>query len=403
MGRAAITGVGVVSPIGNNFAEVMAAIGTGRKGIGKIRGFNTDYFPTDVGAEVKGDGARFLTGPHIDRKEVFIKQAMAELFAGCENIHAYPPANRFLNLGVSLDYFDLPGFVGSPDAARGDWQKYSHSSLDIATELARANKIDGGFTVNVTACVASTQAIGLSFRMLKGLSAGNAIITGGFDSVFNPLHYMGFYKLGALSTWRGDPAEACRPFDKNRSGLVLGEGAGVFLLQDTEDENVLPGRVLAEIVGYGSTMDAYMVTDPHPEGKYLAKAALNAIEEAGITPDDIDCVHLHGTGTPKNARAETNAMRRIFPDRWADVPVFSMKGQIGHLIGACGALEMVGVIYSLQKQQVPATVNFADPDPEVPLRIIKGKPLDMDIDYVLKLNSAFGGQNAALVVKKYVP
>ena len=402
MGRAIITGAGAVSPIGNNFEEVMEGIRSGKRGIGRVRGFDTEFFPCTVGAEVKekgenGSSVPLRTGPHIDRKEVFIERAMTELFETCDAIRRYAPADRYLNLGVSLDYFDLTGFAGSADA--GNWQNRSHSTLQTVETLTRVYDIHGGFTVNVTACVSSTQAIGLSYRMLKGFPRGKMIVTGGFDSVINHLHYMGFYKLGAFSDWPGEPGEACRPFDKNRRGLVLGEGAGVFLLRDAAD--VLPGEGLAEIVGYGSTMDAYMVTDPHPDGIYLAKAALDAIEDAGISPDDVDCVHLHGTGTHKNALAETNAMRRIFPERWKVVPVFGMKGQIGHLIGACGAVEMTGVLYSLLEQQVPPTVNFDIPDPDVPLRVVRGKPLDMDIRYVLKVNSAFGGQNAALVVKRY--
>ena len=148
-------------------------------------------------------------------------------------------------------------------------------------------------------------------------------------------------------------------------------------------------------------MDAYMVTDPHPDGRYIANAALEAIKDADISTQDIDCVHLHGTGTYKNALAEAKAMELIFGERFREIPVFSLKGQIGHLIGACGALEIVGVIYSLQKQKVPATVNFKDPDPEVPLRVIKDESIDLEICHVLKLNSSFGGQNTAFVLRKY--
>jgi 3-oxoacyl-[acyl-carrier-protein] synthase II len=375
MTRVVITGAGAVSPIGNNAAEVMEGIKTGRRGIGRISSFNAHHFQYNFGAEVKDNGGPLVTEPHVNRQEIFIKQAVAELLETCGNFAGYAPANRGLNLGVSLDYFDIKGYVSS-GLSKGNWRQWSSCNHRIVEELAVTTKAGGGFTVNVTACVASTQAIGLSFRMLKGLPAGNMIVTGGFDSVLNQLHYMSFYKLGALSNWEGEPGQACRPFDKNRGGVVLGEGAAVFLLQNAED--VQPDKVLAEIVGYSSSQDAYKATDPHPDGIFLAKAAVNAI-------------------------AEANAMRRIFPNRWTEIPVFSMKGQTGHLIAACGALEMMGVIYSLETQQVPATVNFEEPDPEAPLRVIKENPLDMDIDYVLKLNSAFGGQNAALVVKKYVP
>jgi 3-oxoacyl-[acyl-carrier-protein] synthase II len=210
---------------------------------------------------------------------------------------------------------------------------------------------------------------------------------------------MGFQKLGALSAWEGRPEEACRPFDRKRCGLVLGEGAALFALQRADDAP--PGSALAEIAGYASTMDAHMVTDPDPAGTGLAAAGRKALDEAGLTPDDIDCVHLHGTGTLKNEPAEAAAMRLLFPDRWRSVPVYSMKGQVGHLIAGCGAMEMVGVLYSLLSGTAPPTVNFREQDPEAPLRVITGEPLSMEIRTVLKLNAAFGGQNTALVVKRH--
>ena len=313
-------------------------------------------------------------------------------------IQHYPPEDRILNLGTGIDYFDIVSYVDSDDARSGNWDNYCKRSYKAVEQLAARYQIEGGFSVNVAACVASTQAMGLSFRMLQH-TKNKIVITGGFDSMLCHLHFMGFYKLGAFAEWAGEPGEACRPFDKNRSGLVLGEGGIAFVFQREEEAD--QADILAEVAGYSSTMDAYMVTAPDPEGKTLANAAISAIKEAGITPQDIDCVHLHGTGTPMNAPAESKAMELIFGHRFKEVPVFSLKGQIGHLIGACGAMEMIGVIYSLQNQKVPATVNFNDPDPEVPLRVIKDQPLDLKINFVLKLNSSFGGQNTALVLKKY--
>jgi 3-oxoacyl-[acyl-carrier-protein] synthase II len=234
--------------------------------------------------------------------------------------------------------------------------------------------------------------------MLQRL-AGKVVVTGGADSMLNPLSYMGFYKLGAFSQWKGDPGRSCRPFDKNRCGLVIGEGAAAFLMQRLEDAD--PTTIEAEIAGYASTMDSYMITDPQPEGTALARAALEAIEAAGITPEEIDCAHLHETGTLKNAPAEAKAMQKIFGKRFSEIPVYSLKGQTGHLIGACGAIEVVAAIHSLRTQKVLPTVNFEEADDEVPLRIIRDGPLHHNIEYILKLSSAFGGQNAALVLKRY--
>ncbi len=391
-----ITGAGVISPVGNTVDDFMEGIAAGKCGIGTVRSFDAEDFPSMFGAEVKSPSPGEKTG--VDKKVLFLEQAIEELLQNNDTFYTYPAHQRILNLGSGLDYFDLPGFVNSEDARENKWNPYSKNAYRAIRQIAEKYDIQGGCHVNVSACVASNHAIGLSFRMLKQCRE-RIILTGGTDSMLNPPHYMGFYKLGALSNWSGEPEQACRPFDKRRCGLVLGEGAAVFLLQNYDEAD--PHRIIAEIVGYSSTMDAYTVTDPHPEGTFLAKAALDAICEAGITPADIDCVHLHGTGTVKNALAEARAMQLIFGGSYTEMPVFSLKGQVGHLIAACGALEMSGVIYALQRQQIPPTINFEEPDADVPLRVITGKPLEMKIEYVLKLNSAFGGQNAAFVIKKY--
>lgn len=212
------------------------------------------------------------------------------------------------------------------------------------------------------------------------------------------LHYMGFYNLGALSDWAGEASGACRPFDRRRCGLVIGEGAAVYLLEDEAQAD--PAKILCRLSGYASTMDAYMVTDPDPSAVRLAEAALLAIADAGLSPDDIDSVDLHGTGTVKNALAEAKALEIVFPGRWRDIPVFALKGQIGHLIGACGAMELLGVIDTLREQRILPSANCDEPDPELPLNIVRGQPLAMPIRHILKLNAAFGGQNTALVLSQ---
>lgn len=398
MAKVVISGLGVNSPLGCSVGEFMENLRRETYGIGHIANFDTSFFPADLGAEVRENGEIVKTGLETDRKALFIKRAVAELVANSPDFENYPPEKRMIHMGTGIDYFNLTGYVNSEDSSKGLWENFYQRSNEVVDRLAERYDIRGGSSANVAACVAATQAMGLSYRVLKH-SPGRVILTGGFDSMLCHLHYMGFYKLGALSGDRGEAKHACKPFDKNRAGLVLGEGSAAFLLQREEDIKL--NRVLAEICGYSSTMDAYKVTDPDPGGRPMARAALEAIAEAGITPENIDCAHLHGTGTPKNALAEAGAMERIFGRRFKEVPVFSLKAQIGHLIGACGAVEMLGVIYSLQDQVVPPTLNFQDPDPEVPLYVIKDEPLPLKINYILKLNSGFGGQNTALVVKKY--
>lgn len=398
MRKIVVTGAGVYSPLGCSVQEFMENLREKKYGISHIENFDTRFFPVDFAAEARNRGKVVKTDQETDRKALFIERAAAELLGNSPDFENYLPQKRMIHLGAGMDYFDLAGYVNSPDSREGLWENFYQRSYRVVEKLALRYNIKGGCSANVAACVASTQAIGLSYRILKS-SAGLAVITGGFDSMLCHLDYMGFYKLGAFSDDKGEAKHACKPFDKNRSGLVLGEGGAAFLLQ--REEEVSQNQVIAEICGYSSTTDAYKVTDPHPAGEFLAKAALESVAEAGITPDDIDCVHLHGTGTPKNAMAEARAMETIFANRFKQVPVFSLKAQIGHLIAACGAIEMLAVFYSLQNQVVPPTLNFQHPDPEVPLYVIKDDPLPLKINYILKLNSGFGGQNTALVVKKY--
>ena len=395
MNRVVITALGVASPIGTGRSEFFSALQSGSRGTGHVRNFDTRFFPVDFGAEVHAGGEVVASATAIDRKALFLRTALDELYKQ-PGIHRYAAADRHLYLGAGIDYFDFPGYVGKSGAS--SWTDFSQRASAVVDELAREYDIAGRHCANVAACVASTQALGLALRVLR--QADNlAIVSGGFDSMLSHLHYMGFYNLGALSNWQGEAGEACRPFDKRRCGLVIGEGAAAFLLESATRAE--PGSILGELAGYASSMDAYMVTDPEPTGRCLADAALAAIRDAGITPDAIDVVDMHGTGTIKNALAEMNAMRLIFPERYREVPVFTLKGQIGHLIGACGAMELLGVIDMLKFQRVLPSINCDEPDPELPLNIVRGEPLPLKIDYVLKLNAAFGGQNTALVIKRH--
>lgn len=394
--RVFITGAGVASPLGCGLPDFYSGLQAGEKGTRSITCFDSEFFPSAIGGEVKRKGDVLRLGPEEDRKAVFANLALEELFTGRDgNFSEYAPAQRLIFAGAGIDHFNLNGYINSGDSARREWGPHCSHPSAVAAALAERFRISGGASINVAACVASTQAIGTAFRALRRLP-GRLALAGGFDSMLGHLHYMGFYKLGALS--EGAPERACRPFSKNRSGLVIGEGAAFLSLETNLVHGMEP---LAELAGYASTMDAYTVTDPAPEGKALAAAALAAIAEAGLRPDDIDCAHLHETGTFKNALAEAAAMRHIFGERHKEIPVFSLKGQTGHLIGACGALETLAVIDSIRNQRVLPTVNFEVPDPDVPLNVVRGEPMQLKVRNVLKLSAAFGGQNAALVFKKY--
>jgi 3-oxoacyl-[acyl-carrier-protein] synthase II len=390
--RIVITAIGGVAPIGGTAAEIMAGLASGRKGIDHIRSFDAGGLPLTAAAEVPG--LRLSAG--VEKKRVLLDRAAEDLFAGNATWHRYRPNDRIFILGSGVDYLDLDSFV--QEGAWTDWTAHVRNSYAIAQDFAAQHDFQGGVHVNVSACVASNQALGLGYRLLQK-EENKVVIAGGVDSMIDPLGYIGFYKLGALTRWEGPVAESCRPFDKQRCGVVLGEGAALYQLQRLSEAD--PAIVLGEVVGFGSSMDAYLITDPLPDGSELARACLEAIEDAGISPAEIDCVHLHGTGTQKNGPAEARALQRVFGERAGAIPVFGFKGQIGHLIGACGAVEILAVLYSLARQQVPVTVNSTQPDPAVPLNVIRDRPLPAKINHVLKLNAAFGGQNAALVFRRF--
>jgi len=393
MSRVVITAAGVVSPLGSGLPEFMQGLHHAQRGIDHISSFDAEHFPTDFGAEARSGGAVIHTAPGEDRKARFLRAAMAELHQQ-NDLTRYAPAQRRLNLGAGIDHFDYLGYVSQRQSG-ATWSAFSARSAKVVDALADEYDIRGGHHANVSACVASTQAIGLGLRQLRR-DPDCAVICGGFDSMLSHLHYMGFYHLGALSNWPGEAAAACRPFDRRRCGLVIGEGAAVYLLEDAQHAN--PQQILCRLSGYASTMDAYMVTDPDPEARQLTHAILAAIQDAGLTPDDIDSIDLHGTGTYKNALAECKALELAFPTRYKDIPVFALKGQIGHLIGACGAMELLSVIDALREQRILPSVNCEEKDPELPLNIVRDAPLKMRLRHILKINAAFGGQNTAMVL-----
>jgi len=395
MNRFVISAAGVVSPLGSGVAEFFEGLRTARAGVGNISSFDARELPTNFGAEARCGGEVLEFGADVDRKEQFLRSAMEQLRAQAD-FDRFAPEQRYLSLGAGIDYFCFPEYAQR--VRGGDWQTYNALSCRVVQSMAESFAIRGGHHANLSACVASSQAIGFALRLLRRRPR-MAVIAGGFDSMLSYLHYMGFYHLGALSTWKGPPEGACRPFDRVRHGLVIGEGAATYLLEDEATAD--PERILCRVSGYASTMDAYMVTDPEPSGAKLAEAALLAIRDAGLTPCDIDSVDLHGTGTVKNALAEARALEVVFPQRFREIPVFALKGQIGHLIGACGAVEILGVIDALREQRLLPSVNCDETDPDAPLNFVRGEPLPLRLRHILKLNAAFGGQNTALVLSAY--
>lgn len=421
MRRVAITGVGVVSPIGVGRAAFFEGLRTARSGVDTIRSFDASAFPTRIAGEVRGLAVRPESLPVDerpallrDRKSLFglvaAREALRDAFAGATPAAVYEPARVGVVLAAGLEVFNLedlaPHIAGGAlllepllaalDAAppAGCMQVPAHLG---AVAIAREAGAEGLFAVNLSACAAGTQAIGDALRAIRD-GVCDAVVTGGYDSMVNPLGVGGFCMLGALSESNDLRGAASRPFDAHRDGFVLGEGAGVVVLEALETARRRGARVYGEVLGYGTSLDAWRVTDPGPDLAGPIAAMSGALAEAGLAPGDIDYVNAHGTGTRMNDPTETRAIRAVFGAAADRVPVSSTKSQIGHCIGAAGAVELIAGLFAIGEGLLPATINLVTPDPECDLDYVPGAPRQAVVRRFLSNSFGFGGQNASLVV-----
>lgn len=407
---AVITGIGLVTPVGNGREAFWTNLTAGRSGIGPISLFDASTFPVRIGGEVHGLD---LTGvcrefPRAagerDRKVLLGLSAIQQAAADAK-LESVKLADAQIHVGVSLESFcleyltplareadmaaALPLRLGSSDRAL-------QTPLDRIAELAGMRYGIATRLTNCSACAAGAQAIGQALRAIQFGQAAIAI-AGGADSMLNPLGLGGFSLLRILSTENDTPERACRPFDLTRQGTVLGEGAAFVVIEELTHAKRRGVSILAELRGYGSSMDAFRLSDPEPTGRGAALAMRAALADAGLAADDVDCVNAHATGTPKNDIVETAAIKEVLGERAKQIPVHSVKSMTGHLIAASGAVEAVAAVLTLLHRVVPPTINLEKPDPQCDLdycphtaRLFAGKT-------VLSNSFGFGGQNAALV------
>jgi 3-oxoacyl-[acyl-carrier-protein] synthase II len=402
MRRVVVTGVGVVSPIGTGAVAFRAGLRAASPGVDLIQSFDARSFPTRIAAEVKDLDLAAVPLPEDlapalrrDRKSIFglvaprrralIVASGQEIFH-LEDVAPHLGHQRIDGAGL------LDAVLGGAPSARlqipGDLG---------ARAIAREADARGLYAVNVSACAAGTQALGEAFLAIRD-GAADLAVSGGYDSMVNPLAVGGFCLLGALSTANELRGGASRPFDARRDGFVLGEGAAVLVLEERERARARGARVHAEILGYGSSLDAYRVTDPAPGHAGAVAAMRAALADARLGPQAVDYVNAHGTGTPKNDPAETAALRALLGARADRVPVSSTKSQIGHLIGAAGAVEACATIVALAEGLLPATINLTRPDPDCDLDYVPRTPRPAHVRVALTSSFGFGGQNASLVL-----
>jgi len=397
--------MGAITPIGNNVEEFKTGLFEGRNGIDQITHFNTEGFKATLAGEIKNaDPAELIGKKEARRMDRFTQLAVvaadeAVLQANLKD--AYDPfdVNVLVTSGIGglntmeenmLRYFEKgPGRV-SPFFIPMNILNMAAGEISI-----RYNAMGSSFAP-VSACASGTHSIGEGFRAIKHGYAKAAIV-GGTEGSVTPMAIAGFSNMKALNESQ-DKNNACIPFDKDRSGFVMGEGAGIIILESLEGALERGAKIYAEIVGYGSTSDAYHITAPHPEGKGAYMSMKKAVEEAGITPAQVGYINAHGTSTPMNDKLESMAVVNLFG---REVPVSSTKSMTGHLLGASGAVEAIASILAINESLLPPTINTQNIDENIEANIILKEPLKREITYALSNSLGFGGHNASLLFKKW--
>jgi 3-oxoacyl-[acyl-carrier-protein] synthase II len=443
MHRVVITGMGWVTPMGHSIESVWPRLLKGESGIARTSLFDASTFPTTISAEVKG----FSLADHIadisqhagaGRNTQFALAASAQAWksAGLPPLSTQHSALGSTSLtagSTSLDLDRVGIYLGSGegsldfdcftntclaawDAQAGTtdmvkWAQLAMENMNVTRELEQEPNMPlshlalltgaRGPAMNcLTACAASTQAIGEAAQILRRGDA-DVMIGGGAHSMIHPFGVTGFNRLTALSTANDDPPRASRPFDAQRGGFVLGEGAGMVILETLEHAQKRGAKILAEVVGYGSTADAYRITDQDPQGQGAVVAMREALRDAGLTPADIHYINAHGTGTRENDGNETNAIRTVFGDRAKNCPVSSIKSMMGHLIAAAGAVELITCVLAIRDNVLPPTTNLEHPDPECDLDYVPNQARKAKVDVAMSNSFGFGGQNDTIIVKRF--
>ncbi len=430
--RIVITGMGIVCPLGNDVPTLWDGILSGRSGVNRTTIFDAATFPTTFDAEVKNYDFRQSLG-HPTRHERCSRGSGFALGAAVQacrqagvQVEAAAPSDGIdrTRMGVylgagegSLDHdIFFACILAGWDMQRQQmvWERYTNVSrtrLDARHELEQEPNMAlahltlltgarGPARSCLTACAASTQAIGEATMLIRRGDA-DIMIAGGAHSMIHPLGVTGFNRLTALSTRNDSPETASRPFCGSRDGFVLGEGAAILILESLSSARRRSASILAELVGYGSSSDAFRVTDMHEEGRGPIQAMRAALADAGLTYRDIDYINTHGTSTQENDSIETLAIKTVFQERAKQVPVSSVKSMLGHLIGAAGAAELITCVLAIRDGIVPATINLHDPDPRLDLDYVPNTPRRMPVNVVMKESFGFGGQNNVVIVKRF--
>jgi len=419
-----ITGMGWVTPLGFETEPVWSRLLKGTSGVTPIRHFDASTFPTQIAGQVPVDYdyRSYVEHPELhegvgsNTQFALGAAGQAWTMAGLDDAEI-DPARLGIYLGSGEGSLDFDNYVAcnleawSPDDRAVDaaaWTRAARQRLDYTREIEQepnmplthlALEFDAqGPAYNcLTACAASTQAIGEACEILRR-GAADVMITGGAHTMIHPFGVTGFNRLTALSNRNDAPAAASRPFSRDRDGFVLGEGGGIIILESLAHARARGAKPLATIRGYGSSADAFRITDMHPTGRGPAASMQAALDDAGVKPTDIHWIAAHGTSTKENDSIETLAIKSVFGDHAPNVPVSSVKSMMGHLIAAAGVIQAIAAVLALRDQKVPPTINLNNPDPECDLNYVPNEARAVKLETVLSNSFGFGGQNDTLVI-----
>ena len=410
MRRVVITGLGAVTPLGNDVKTFWEGIKTGKNGVDKVTLFDASDLKTQIAAEVKNfeptDYFEKKEARKMDRFTQFALVAASEAMADSGiDMEKEDPWRVGVITGSGIGGISTFEEQHSVLLERGPGRVSPFFIPMMIANIAPAQIAIkfGAKGVNeniVTACASGTNAIGDAFRHIQ-YGQNDVVIAGGCEAVVSPVAFAGFCNMKAMSTRNDDPAHASRPFDAERDGFVLGEGAGFVVLEELEHAKARGAKIYAELAGYGATDDAYHITSPVPGGEGGAKAMELAIKDAGLEPKDITYINAHGTSTKYNDHFETDAIKSVFKEAAGGVAVSSTKSMTGHLLGAAGGVEAIVCALSINDGFIPATINYENPDPDCDLDIVPNEGREQEVKAAMSNSLGFGGHNATIVLKKY--
>ncbi|HIK38262.1 MAG: beta-ketoacyl-ACP synthase II [Geminocystis sp.] len=408
--RVVVTGLAAITPIGNNLKEYWEGLVSGRNGIAKITAFDASDFSCQFAGEVKN----FDPLDYMEKKDAKRMARFSHFAVACSKM-----ALEDAGLKITEANAEQVGVVIGTGIGGLAIMEEQHKVLlekgpsritpflvptmicNMAAGLTAIHTgAKGPNSCSVTACAAGANAIGDAFRLIQGGYA-QVMICGGTEAAITPLGVGGFAAAKALSTRNDSPETACRPFDRDRDGFVMGEGCGILILEEREHALARGARIYAEMVGYGMTCDAYHMTAPGPEGIGASRAMTLALKDAGITPEEVSYINAHGTSTPANDVTETRAIKRALGEHAYNVAISSTKSMTGHLLGGSGGVEAVATVLAIAHDLVPPTINLENPDPECDLDYVPHKPRHMTVNVALSNSFGFGGHNVTLAFRKH--